>query len=188
MSVASSDYEHWSDDSKYLSETAIAVPHHDRYNGLHTHLYHPANQEKAPPPEPPKPEQQVTYCYAPPPQQPQPQQIQYMMPYQTMQYAYPPQMVYPAPAYYGYPYQTQGFAPLGFAVYPPAPAAPVPEKKPKELEVKKWQGRTKAEVEEDNMKIAQREGAYDARKVQPIGLKDDQMVWCVEVDGTHTLR
>ena len=52
----------------------------------------------------------------------------------------------------------------------------------------KWQGRSKAEVEEDNMKIASREGAYDKRKIAPVGMKDDQMMWVVELDGSHTLR
>ena len=115
--------------------------------------------------------------------------------YSPTQNAYPPQMAYPAPAYYGYPMAgaNQGtampYCPPGYTtVYAPA-AAPVVEEKPKKKKSpRKWQGRTKAEVEEDNMKIAQREGAYAARKVEPVGLNEDQMVWVVEVDGTHTLR
>lgn len=77
------------------------------------------------------------------------------------------------------------------AIYVPAAATapPVEEKeRPKKPEVRKWQGRTKAEVEEDNMKIAKAEGACDARQVEPIGLKADQMVWIIEEDGSPTLR
>ena len=60
--------------------------------------------------------------------------------------------------------------------------------KPKKPELRKWQGRTKAEVEEDNMKIAKAQGANEQRKVEPVGLNADQMVWCVELDGNPTLR
>lgn len=55
--------------------------------------------------------------------------------------------------------------------------------KPKPPSPRKWQGRTKAEVEEDDMKIAAKEGAYAARKVQPVGLAEDQVVWVVEGGG-----
>jgi hypothetical protein len=58
----------------------------------------------------------------------------------------------------------------------------------KKAEPMKWQGRTKAEVEEDNMRIAAKEGAYVARKVEPIGLTEDQPVWVVLGDGSHSLR
>ena len=83
---------------------------------------------------------------------------------------------------------------------PAVPAAPAPkQKRPasnqyvykpnySEPKVSVWQGRTKKEVEEDNMRIAAQEGAYDKRKVVPTGLKPDQMCWVVEVDGSHTLR
>jgi hypothetical protein len=54
-----------------------------------------------------------------------------------------------------------------------------------------WLGRTKAQVEEDNMKIAKAEGAYDKKnygKMVPSDMKDDQMCWVVELDDGHTLR
>ena len=52
-----------------------------------------------------------------------------------------------------------------------------------------WLGRTKAQVEEDNMKIAKREGASESRKVQPIGVKETQLFWVVDPhDETPTLR
>lgn len=52
----------------------------------------------------------------------------------------------------------------------------------------KWQGRTKAEVEEDNLKIAADEKVWEKRKVVPVGLANDQMCWVVEADGQFTLR
>lgn len=52
----------------------------------------------------------------------------------------------------------------------------------------RWIGRTKAEVEEDNMKIAKREGATEKRKIAPVGVEDDQLFWVVELDDSHTLR
>ena len=204
------DYEHWPDDATQLSAPSAAVSGYDSHNGLREWQYHPANEVKAvaPVPEQPKvqpvqPVQPIPYAYQPPaPAQAAPQ-VQYVTcypPTQQYTYGYPiqnggvPQMAYPAPAYYGYPMggANQGgampYCPPGFnPVYAPAPAAAA-EEKPKKPEPRKWQGRTVAEVEEDNMKIAAREGAYAARKVQPVGLKEDQMVWVVEVDGSHTLR
>ena len=38
------------------------------------------------------------------------------------------------------------------------------------------------------MKIAKAEEADKVRKVAPVGLKADQMVWVVEWDGSPTLR
>ena len=95
-------------------------------------------------------------------------------------------MAVAAPAYYGFPtppYGAPGFPQVCY----PLPAAPA-EEKPKKASPRKWQGRTKAEVQEDNMKIAAREGAYEARKVEPIGLEEDQVVWVVEGDKEPTLR
>ncbi|KAK6430668.1 hypothetical protein LTR95_013178 [Oleoguttula sp. CCFEE 5521] len=51
-----------------------------------------------------------------------------------------------------------------------------------------WLGRTKAEVEEDNKKIAATEKVYDKRTMVPTGLSDDQMCWVVGTDKSHTLR
>lgn len=88
------------------------------------------------------------------------------------------------PGYYG-----------NYVTYPPAAVSPAEEKKPEKKEKKTkasspraWQGRTKAEVDEDNMKFAAREGAYDERKIAPVGLAPDQIVWVVELDGGNTLR
>jgi hypothetical protein len=196
MSVANgSDYEHWPDDATQFSTTAPSVVY-DSYNGLREYRYEPANDEKkddkkkiepAPAAEVPA-TQQTAYAYqpGPPPQY-----------YQGMPYAcYPNQQfaAYPAPAYYGLPPQAYGFPPGYPQGFLPAPAAPREEVKVVEKRVKKkaepmkWQGRTKAEVEEDNMRIAAKEGAYMARKVEPIGLTEDQPVWVVLGDGSHSLR
>jgi hypothetical protein len=86
---------------------------------------------------------------------------------------------------------------------PPPPAAPKPadpvpntytyhpsftEKPAAVVVANKWQGRTKAEVEEDNLKIAADEKVCEKRKVVPVGLAGDQMCWVVEADGSYTLR
>lgn len=86
--------------------------------------------------------------------------------------------------------QTSAPAPANFHVYTPAvigaPAVAVEE--PKQPQPNTWQGRTKAEVEEDNMKAAKKHGAWDARKVAPINMADEQLCWVIELDGSHTLR
>ncbi|KAK5166436.1 uncharacterized protein LTR77_007979 [Saxophila tyrrhenica] len=113
-----------------------------------------------------------------------------------------PSFIVPAPAYYGLPVlqlQHPYDLPPGYC-YVPAYAPAVEsradtkgegnggKKKSKKLETMKWQGRTKAEVEEDNMKIAVKEGAYKKRKIEPVGLGDDQPVWVVLGNGSHALR
>ena len=184
------DYEHWPDDATQLSAPAAPVTGYDTHNGLRAFQYYPTDEAQAPAAAPapaPPATQPIQYCQPPAPP------VQYMQCYPQMPYGYPPQYACPAPAYYGYPQQQQQppgmpYCPPGYTlVQAPAPAAPA-EVKPAKPEPRKWQGRSKAEVEEDNQKIAQREGAYDARKVQPIELQDDQIVWCIETDQTPTLR
>lgn len=188
-----SDYDHWPDDSTQIS-TASTLTSYSR-NGLREREYIPANEDKKIA-GPPSAAQPIPYALQPP--APFSAQIAPPAAYAAPQYygaypAYAPHMAYPAPGFYGYPNGGMPFCPPGYTpvYYPPAPAAEKPKqekKKSKKPEIKKWQGRTKAEVEEDNMKIAKEEGAWDARKVEPIGLAADQMVWVVELDGTHTLR
>lgn len=192
-SDAGEDYEHWPDESKHYEKELVAAAGYDSYNGLHRFTYHPANavQEKAAPaPTPQAQPAPVHFTYAAPAPQIQPQQMPFMTCYPPMQYGYPPQMAYPMPAYFGYPQPGAPVgAPAGYThIYQPAAPPPEEKKELKAPEPRKWQGRTKAEVEEDNMKIAMREGAYDERKVEPKGLNEDQIVWVVEVDGSHTLR
>lgn len=184
-STVSDDYEHWADDVSLFSEAASAAPRYDSRNGLRRHTYVPADfpkEEAVPEPVAPLPAAAVV---APPVQLQPPPQVQYM-PCPHMQY-----VAHPALAYYGYPGMAAPaphpiYSGMGYPVYQP-PAA-TPEKKGEAPPERKWQGRTKVEVQEDNMKIAAKEGAWEERKVEPIGLKEDQMVWVVELDGSHTLR
>lgn len=194
-STSSEDYEHWPtrQDSPISTTAALC---YDNSNGLRSHVYHPANELKAAPSEPLKAPQPIAPI--------QPQRVQYLSEQPQLAYGYPPQMTYAAPAYYGYPhpqpiaypapaYYSHPTTPYTFGaaydhIYQPPAAAQQPvAEKPKSL-TKTWQGRTKAEVSSDNMLIAAREGAYDARQIEPKNLAADQMVWCVEVDGSQTLR
>ena len=70
--------------------------------------------------------------------------------------------------------------------YVPKKCAPPEEKK--KSSTNPWIGRTKAQVDEDNVKIAKQLGAYEKRKVAPTDAKNDQPFWVVETDGSHTLR
>jgi hypothetical protein len=78
-------------------------------------------------------------------------------------------------------------APANFHMYSPAMYG-VPVEEAKQPQPNAWQGRTKAQVDEDNMKQAKAEGAWDKRKIAPLGLADEQMCWVIELDGSHTLR
>lgn len=49
-------------------------------------------------------------------------------------------------------------------------------------------GRTKRQVDEDNLKIAKHEGINKPNDVVPEDAKPDQLFWVVETDGTNTLR
>lgn len=51
-----------------------------------------------------------------------------------------------------------------------------------------WLGRTKAQVDEDNQRIAMNTGVWRPNEMAPNKPADDQQFWCVEVDGSHTLR
>ena len=182
MAADGEDYEHWPDDGASVMSTG-----YNDGNGLRRQVYQPADvpMEDASKPEAPR---AANYTYA------QPVHPHIMGYPSAVPYGYYEPVGYPPPGYYGLPIQC--------AVSQPAPAyipiagngneyeyAPAKaEKKVKSPKLHKWQGRTKAEVDEDNMLMAKREGAWDERKVEPVGLAPDQMVWCVETDGTNTLR
>jgi len=51
-----------------------------------------------------------------------------------------------------------------------------------------WTGRTKAQVDEDNLKIAMRNGVYAYCPIKPVCAFPDQLFWVVEVNGQTTLR
>lgn len=210
-SSSGSEHEHWPEDfRKSPSSSPKAAAGYDSHNGLRTHVYQakkdpspkPADTPKDKKPEDPKPaEPRVIYVQAQP-QQTAPQPYTY----------YPSQYVHggqlqpqPMIMYNGQPVQYVYAA-------APAPAPASAEKKdkdkekpkkdspqaeftyiPKKSEEKKkstnpWVGRTKAQVDEDNAKIAKELGAYEKRKVVPADAKPDQPFWVVENDGSHTLR
>lgn len=51
-----------------------------------------------------------------------------------------------------------------------------------------WHGRTKAQVELDNQAMALKEGVWQNNEATPHDPKPDQQFWCIELDGTRTLR
>ena len=208
---ADDDYEHWPTDDRNWTEPAIAAPGYDSNNGLQRHIYR-GRREYSSSPEPATPPRQEQHPQPPPTFQPQvhPQSLAYyaqtehpMVTYPNMQhypqgqYVYatqPPQQGYythaqpafapaPAPAPLLLPTMSPGLSSITH-VYQPRYDKPAEPRQP----VHTWLGRTAAEVQEDNMKIAKKEGAYDKRKVEPVGVEDDQMFWVVETDESHTLR
>ncbi|KAK1090418.1 hypothetical protein LTR48_008332, partial [Friedmanniomyces endolithicus] len=175
---SSSDCDHWPDDATDLQHMAVAAPGYDSHNGLRSHIYHPAASQPPPAPSSPKvaPVPHIIYYQQPP----TPQQA---FAYPTAQYTYATQPVgYPAPAYYAY-----GAQPI--AMPPPQPQPPKQEQvanyhvyqpaysgEPPQQQGNLWVGRTKAQVDEDNMKLAATEGAWDKRNVVPTGVEEDQMM------------
>ncbi|KAK0945064.1 hypothetical protein LTR29_003411 [Friedmanniomyces endolithicus] len=183
---SSSDCDHWPDDATDLQHVAVAAPGYDSHNGLCSHIYHPAPSQPPPTPSSPKvaPVPHIIYYQQPPPSQ-------QAFAYPTAQYTYATQPVgYPAPAYYAYGTQPIAMPPpqkqeqvADYHIYQPAYSG-----EPPQPQGYLWVGRTKAQVDEDNMKLAATEGAWDKRKIVPTGVEEDQMMWCVEGDGSHTLR
>ena len=178
-------YEHWPEDFRLTTEAPVASRGYDSYNGLRDFTYYPSYDPPSPPASPPrqaaKLEQPITYSYAQP---------QVQVNYPPAEYNIQPQpaqiqVTQPAPVYYGYaqpqpqPAKVKQ-APNNFTYYPSYSGM--------QPQTNAWMGRTKAQVDEDNMKIAAKEGAYDSHKKVPSGVKDDQMMWVVETDGSHTLR
>jgi hypothetical protein len=201
-----SEHEHWPEDFK--PAPAVASPGYDTQNGLRMYSYKPATvaapstvaipstKAASPPPSlspPSSPEKSVKAA---------------VLTEFAVQYAYPPpepiKMTTHTQAYVSAP------APVTAALATGAPASVAPSAKtaaPKASEpipntfvyepkftekpaepTNKWQGRTKAEVEEDNTKIAADEKVWEKRKVVPTGLPDDRMCWVVEADASYTLR
>jgi hypothetical protein len=190
MTAAGSDsgsdatVDHFADDASNIGRVAIAAPGYDNHNGYRSHTYVPQPPQgvAASKVDSAAPSPRVIYV------EKEPQYPAY--PYIQYNYALTPGYVVPAPALYQYgPIGPQPMlqAPqpaADYHVYQPQHAAPALAPAQPTL----WLGRTKAQVEEDNMKLAAKEGAYEKRKVAPTGVKDDQMCWCVETDGSNTLR
>jgi len=130
---------------------------------------------------------------------------------------YPYGQQYPQAAYYGYnqyhggalpptmpyqqaamPYQQYHCYPTGPGATAGAPQAALPSsnssgevsKTNKETKTSKnlWVGRTKAQVDEDNIKVAMRENVYKYDAMKPKDAKPDQLFWVVELDQSTTLR
>lgn len=90
----------------------------------------------------------------------------------------------PMPFFQGYP-----AAPMPVAYAMPNYSVPVqPESAPKPPKERTWVGRTKKEVDQDNAKIAHREGVYEPNPIMPKGAKPDQLFWVSELDHSNTLR
>lgn len=167
MSTSGDDeYEHWPAAKSKYYEPAVPAPGYDNNNGRHSHSYlvpkEPSPAASRADSKSPQPAPLISY----------PQPIYYAQsPYDGGVQAYPPGPVaHPNAQYYSHPvpvYQMpQGFYPATpqVPIAPSAPVAPqgshghyyVPaaaqeaEPKPK---ANAWLGRTKAQVEEDNMKI-----------------------------------
>ncbi|EME43445.1 hypothetical protein DOTSEDRAFT_35705 [Dothistroma septosporum NZE10] len=214
---SSSDVEHWPDDNALYTQSAVPAPGYDGNNGLQHHAYLPpaaseaAKSDISAPRDPPPAASQIVYpqpvYYAQRPAHMMPQQPQYYshgqavytLPTgqpQPVYYAAPPAGSPPAPQYYTY-----ATAPASIAA--PAPIATAPSKsanfhvyqpqteksaKAGATEGNVWIGRTKQQVEEDNMKIAKKAGAYNGRKVAPVVDDDSQLFWVCEPDGSQSLR
>ncbi|KAK5015607.1 hypothetical protein LTR60_002479 [Cryomyces antarcticus] len=145
---------------------------------LHTYNYIPAGGEPAQPP------QVSVYGY--------PAYAYEYYPQFTYYPQYPQQYVYataPAPAPKApepQPHTYQYFSP--YATYQtPAYAYPAAVNNANSNQ-HVWFGRTKAQVDEDNMKIALREGVFRPNEMVPRTAGDDQMFWVRELDGSNTLR
>jgi len=183
-----SDHEHWPDDFKPAPAPAVAPQPFNPHAGVRMHCHcHavPSTKADSPPPPPPSPKESVKA----PVLTELPVQYTYAAPTNMTTHAYVPA---------GAATVTVAAAPPAppAASKPAAPPAPAPNtytyhpsvaEKPAEA-TNKWQGRSRAEVEEDNLKIAADEQVWEKRKVVPVGLADDQMCWVVEVDSTYTLR
>lgn len=160
--MSDDDYQHWPDDGELWQRQITTAPGYDGNNGLNSHSYNPSN---TPAPQP----------------QPQLQPIYYQQ--QVVGNPQPQYYSYPAPGYVAYP--SQGY----YMAVAPQIAQPRVDEKIEHPMPNAWLGRTRAEVEQDNMKLAKREGASEPRKVQPIDVKDTQLFWVIEPDGeTSTLR
>ncbi|PNS16487.1 hypothetical protein CAC42_221 [Sphaceloma murrayae] len=126
---------------------------------------------------------------------------------------YPQQPAYvPHYAYAPQPYPAQNYQPQGYQQYHCYPASErfpslagasqtVPASAPTSgaaIESKEnddaaaeesfWIGRTRAQVNEDNLKLAARENVFKNDPMKPANATPDTLFWVVELDGRTTLR
>jgi len=168
-------YQEWAEQHGHQKAAPQAFDNH-----LHTYTYHARSDPK---PEAPKPPvgHHINYYW--------PQQACYTSPqqyaYVPYQYGYYPQAAAPTatatPPMYYYPGQYQQYYPTTYAVASP------PDNNAQGYH-HHWYGRTPAEVDEDNRRIAAREKVYEPNEMRPLNPRDDQQFWVRELDGTHTLR
>ncbi|KAI5196773.1 hypothetical protein E4T39_07615 [Aureobasidium subglaciale] len=95
-------------------------------------------------------------------------------------------------AYGAYPFGMPATAvPVAYAVpnYPvPVRAETASTASPKPPPDRVWVGRTKKQVDEDNAKIAHKEGVYKPNEMAPKAASPDQLFWVIESDNSNTLR
>lgn len=51
-----------------------------------------------------------------------------------------------------------------------------------------WHGRTRWQVGQDNMAMALKENVWENNEAMPHNPRPDQQFWCIELDGSKTLR
>ncbi|KAG9959184.1 hypothetical protein KCU61_g7698, partial [Aureobasidium melanogenum] len=98
----------------------------------------------------------------------------------------------PAMTYGAFPYSMPATAiPVAYAM----PNYPVPVhtettsiSSPKPKTDRVWVGRTKKQVDEDNAKIAHKEGVYKPNEMVPKAASPDQLFWVIEPEDSNTLR
>ncbi|KAF2220548.1 hypothetical protein BDZ85DRAFT_266776 [Elsinoe ampelina] len=153
-----------------------------------------------------EPAQPSYTCYANgqpyPPIQPAAYQCYPQNPTYMPHYAYQPQAsayypTMPPPGYQQYacyPNVMAGTTPAAVTVAtstkPAASSKPAASIKAKDDDAGEhfWIGRTRAQVDEDNLKIAAREGVFKYDPMKPSGAAPDALFWVSELDGRTTLR
>ncbi|CAD0092321.1 unnamed protein product [Aureobasidium vineae] len=102
-----------------------------------------------------------------------------------------PQANIPTMTYGAFPYGLPATAiPVVYAMpnYPVPRTHRNPTASPKPKTDRVWVGRTKKQVDEDNTKIAHKEGVYKPNEMVPKAASPDQLFWVIEPDDSNTLR
>ncbi|CAD0109445.1 unnamed protein product, partial [Aureobasidium uvarum] len=102
-----------------------------------------------------------------------------------------PQANMPTMTYGAFPYGMPATAiPVAYAMpnYPVPVYTDTPTASPKLKTDRVWVGRTKRQVDEDNAKIAHKEGVYKPNEMVPKAASPDQLFWVIEPDDSNTLR
>ncbi|KAF2090744.1 hypothetical protein K490DRAFT_62065 [Saccharata proteae CBS 121410] len=157
-------------------------------NKLQTYVYKPAKDEDTAPAAPAQVQWPAGYSYPSPYAYAQQQHAynMYQMPYGygynhgayggAYGYGYPPYPYYQHAQQYAYQQ----------AYYPPQPAKPANPAEEKDKH-HTWYGRTRREVEEDNLAMAKRENVFKKDDMGPHDAKPGQLFWVKELDGSTQL-